>query len=74
MIWVKTRNRPTHRVSRAADSHGVAPSTTLLSDTDALRELLTVIGRVTEEKLGALGTLEVQVCRVFPSEADSTLR
>ena len=44
-----------------------------LLDTDALGELLTVVGRVTEQELRALGTLEVQVGRVLPGEADATM-
>ena len=32
-----------------------------------------MVRRVTEQQLGALGTLEVQVCWVLPGEADATM-
>jgi len=41
-----------------------------LLDADPLYELFPVIGRVTEQQLGGLGTLEVKVCVVLPGEAD----
>ena len=43
------------------------------SDTDALREELAVIRRVTEQQLGRLGPLEVQMRRVLPREADTAV-
>src|SRR5829696_5896977 len=42
------------------------------SDADALGEQLAVVREITEEELGALGPLEVQVSRVLPREADAT--
>ena len=43
------------------------------SDADALGQQLAVVGRVTEQQLARLGPLEVQVRRVLPGEADTTV-
>ena len=32
-----------------------------------------MVGRVAEQQLGALGTLEVKVCRMLPGESDATV-
>src|SRR5712692_4672698 len=43
------------------------------SDADALRDQLSVVRRVTEEDLGTLGSLEVEVRVVLPREADAAV-
>ena len=43
------------------------------SDTDALGQQLAMIRRVTEQQLGTLGPFEVEVGRVLPREADTSM-
>jgi hypothetical protein len=42
-------------------------------DTDALSELLTVVGGVAQEQFRRFSSFEVQVSVVFPGEADATV-
>ena len=56
-----------------SNRRAIAARQTAELQTDALREQLAVVGRVTEQQLGGLGPLEVQVGGVLPGEADAAV-